>query len=183
MKTDNAPRIQHELNRLKGCRLISTHRAIDMRIFEFRLDAELERDRETAVSMHLQCAWRILSSGYLLTGQEDFLFPPMESFDPAWRPGTDALSLQDARCDEFVYGPGGRSKPNAQNVVIDIKADDLGGMVIAFSSHSSLEVLPTRSREELWRVVRGGSLPHFVVSGGTSEGELGIQIEGATECH
>lgn len=150
-----------QVEKLKGMRIAASHLAADLRAFHF-CSPEEEYRLETAISLHIQCPWRIEKDDRIITGRYDYHEPLNDIHGEeytAWDPHKDG-NLQDQAVASFLK----------EIVVVDeIQYDGCGAIVLLFSNDAKLRLFPDGTKSEDWRLFKPNQGPHFVVSGGEIE--------------
>lgn len=166
-------KIETHLNILIGQPLIISNRASNMQMFGFGKWVVATRGESRKVgeyALHLQCAWRIVSSNEILVGSSDMYYPngnpDVEQEDWDW----DVVGKN--RCDEQINFFLEQQVGN-QLILKNIIADEVGSLTLLFKKDIKLEVFPNNSlSDEHWRFFKSGTdESHFVFSGN------GIEIE------
>lgn len=166
--------INRALQPLVGLPLSIVRQAADMRVFHFGEVRRHHWGKGTVgvYALHVQCPWRIVGPGRLLTGSSDrFVAPPGES-------GVDqkdvrAGNLQEMRLAELLEGYDDATKSHvnatAGLVVTSVTADRYCSLDIMFSGGIHLQLFPDGSAEEDWRFfATEDDSPHLVIEGGKS---------------
>ena len=166
--------IQSRLDALVGLQLSIVRDALDMKMFHFG-DIYLSPSGKGSVgtyALHVQCPWRIVSEGMILTGSFDRYEPPQENREldeENNRSGT----LQRARLFHILegYDEAARSIVNSTNnfAVLSIKVDEFGGLDLSLSGGYNLQLFPSGASSEDWRFFKTGGAPHLVVEAGRAE--------------
>ena len=151
------------LNPLIGLRLTWASNAADLKIFHFGLHPDRKRVGEYA--LHIQCAWRIVGPGGIVTGSADRYesAEPGKEFDT--EDGADDLQAQRLRglLGETEHETRSLMNRRAHLVVQDATADEYGAIQLVLSGGYVLQAFPDGSYCEAWRVFRPGDLTtHFV---------------------
>ena len=160
--------VKSKLSELIGLRLSIARDAGSTKVFQFGNIRRSPSGRGTSgdFSLHLQCPWRLVKSGAILTGLGDYFWAEDEDEDVDLD-NYKAGNLQRVRLQTLfqTYDPGTRSLVNLSDsmIVLSVNADPLGGFDIELSGDIRLQVFPDGSRAENWRVFpkRSGE-PHFV---------------------
>ena len=121
-------------------------------------------------ALHIQCPWRIVADGRILTGSADYYEPVVEG---------EEVNLDDRRSGNLQRKLLGslfptcdartRSQINETTAVIvtAVHADRFGGLDVELSGGFRLQIFPSGSRGEDWRFFSPrGDDRHFVVEGG-----------------
>ena len=169
---DTRAHIVEALSKLVSLPLAIARDAASMKNFQFGLIRPHSSGTGTVgeYALHIQCPWRLVREGGILTGSADF-YEPAEANKEVdlrdWRAG----NLQRKRLGEVLrsFDDATRSWVNGTGelVVASVAADDLGGFELVLSGGFRLQVFPCGSRGEDWRFFDpGGDGPHLVVDGG-----------------
>jgi hypothetical protein len=122
-------------------------------------------------ALHVQCPWRIVQAGKILTGLQDYYEEQADEADESAH-GSER-NLQEKKLFQLLrgYDPSTRSLVNATDglIVRTIDADAYGGLEIGFSNALYLQIFPDSSVGEAWRFFRPGSDEHFVIGGPDAE--------------
>ena len=162
--------IEQALQPLIGMPLWKAHRAADLQVFQFgaRHQAMTFQGHPTLVgdcALHIQCGWRIVGPGGIVTGRRDLYYPAggdpyrdLHSFDY----DGPVPNRRDARLAALL-----EERSGTPLVVMSCSADPFGSFRLAFSDGFALEVFPDDSvGGEYWRLLHPHTDgPHFVVSG------------------
>ena len=162
-----AKAIVEALSVLKGLQVSDTFSAADLRAFGFGSLQETDDGLQPRYVIHIQCPWRLELSGQVFTGFDDYFMPPDESQQRSWTPGSGVPSLQDLKCNEFVYGRVERwTCPRSDAPIVSSAVGDrFGGAMIRFQGGEVLKIFPCGSKGDLWRLFEPGARkPHFVIS-------------------
>ena len=121
-------------------------------------------------ALHIQCPWRIIATGGIVTGSSDY-YEPAEVEGEVVRKDSEAGNLQQKRLRNLLpsYDVNTRSLVNStgQLVVEAAFVDDLGGFELQLSGGYRLQVFPNGSRAEDWRFFAPSSEEdHLVIEGG-----------------
>jgi hypothetical protein len=164
-----AQRIEEALADLVGQPLLFSNRAADMEMFHFGTPhVGRERGRESRwgdYALHVQCFWRLVGPGGIMTGYSDLWRPPSDHLE--WRSVEFDHELGNRRDEclaEFYAAEDDRSR-----IVRAIAADHLAGVRITLGGSYELEIIPEGSTPdgEHWRFIgiEDPESPHFVVLG------------------
>jgi len=132
---------------LFGATVHSLGRAADMGVLE------LVGSRDEAISVHLQCPFRVRRSHAIIVGSRDMRFPQSGA-------GADAFdnfaTVFDDRAERLTAVLGHR-----RPVVQDVLVSALGDLTITWPSDYSLDAFSDSSgRLEAWRVLTRGGEHH-----------------------
>ena len=165
MREDVRGRVGAALSVLVGLELTAARRAATLLTLQF---GPLRPRGDGSVgdhALHAACAWRIDGPAGIVTGRAD-LFERLDAArnDSAEFDYDREPNLRDVRVREWLAaGPRG---------VEGVDADEFGGAAIRLAGGFALRLFPSGTRGEDWRLFRpGGRGPHFVVIGGTVEGD------------
>jgi hypothetical protein len=157
------------MERLVGFRVTALYYAADMRSFAFestKTNADTVADRWY---LHINCPWRLVTATQLITGRYDWYCKADLSVPENWD-GADGASLQDFQLRQVFHDAPGLGKEIVNNtsefIIETARVDDFGGLVISFSGGYRLEVFPSGSHGEYWRLLKNGDLESHVVSHG-----------------
>jgi hypothetical protein len=180
MSTDVNPRSTREmalaaLSRLIGLPLTGSHRAADMRIFQFgKLRSAVSKSPKRKPrlvgdwALHIQCPWRIDRPEGIITGRMDLWLSPDGEYLPDDLPHGDELpNLQDVQVQTWL-------EQNASSLIVkSVDADQHGGGSVEFVDGSAIRFFPAGKHGEDWRLFRPGSDEHhFVITGGAVESDM-----------
>lgn len=165
------PMIEAALRDLLDKPLVLWSRILDMAIVEFGR-THMRQDKRGTVEdgefrLHIQCSWRIVQSGRILAGRDDYFAPPIgadrtEEFDIR----TGYRSRGDDLVDAFLDHEG-------PHLVTEIDASSTGDLQLSLADGCALEVWPQSVAvpevdEEYWRFLRARPADkedrHFVVT-------------------
>ena len=120
--------------------------------------------------LHIQCTWRIETSGRILTGSGDWYEPadleaPMsDDWDPA-----EGGSLQESRLRDLFRDPDLSTRTITNNtgslVCTGFDLESHGGVTIWLTEGYALRLFPTASRGEHWRLFQRGDTSTHVICG------------------
>jgi hypothetical protein len=138
--------IEAGLRPLIGLPLIGSNRAADMEMFSFG-DAVLpwaQRGKSglrSRYGLHVQCPWRIVRSGAIVTGYDDIGEPNRAIGEsPDFDPNELGQTLREELLVAFYEEC--RDRPR---IVIAIEATDIGDLRVALDGDCVLEVFPAMS--------------------------------------
>jgi hypothetical protein len=159
--------IETALSPLVGLELIAISPPGDAEWLTFGRHGDSEpSDTELApFALRIECAWRLLSSDAVVTGNADNARPAStDTADDALESSLTESFLLNTRHQEF------REKiQRTPYSVLGVEADRYGGVRMELSFGCALEIFPSASTDgdelELWRVFQPGlDYSHFVVS-------------------
>jgi hypothetical protein len=160
------------LQSLVGLPLSIVRSAAGMRVFHFGEVRPHHRERGTVgeYALHVQCPWRLVASGAVVTGSSDFRSPPGDGVEADLN-DPRAGSLQNVRLATWLGGYDDATKSHlsasGRLVVVSASADQYGGADIVFSDGVRLQLFPDGSVDEDWRFFRtNDDGAHFVIEGG-----------------
>jgi hypothetical protein len=164
-------RIERALQPLIGAPLWGAGRAADMDTFQFgpRRPVTDRRGRTREVgtyAFHVQCAWRIAGPRGIVVGSRDRYYPSeasgLDVSDPDFEWDQAGANLCDERRARFFEEHRAAPLP-----VVEVRADDVGGVAIILGDGYRLEVFPDDSQDgEHWRFFQPHTDgDHFVVTG------------------
>jgi hypothetical protein len=141
-------------------------RALDMEMFDIGAETPwtdpLGRSRITGERrLHVQAAWRIMSDGRIVVGYRDYWEPPDGIDSAGFDPSVGRKTRRDELLDRYHAE---RSDP--PRTVTAVLAEPAGDLTIGLDDESRLEIRPTGTVGEFWRLITSGG-PHLVM---TSEG-------------
>ena len=157
---------------LVGLPLGATSLAADIRAFQFGQIRSRGRAWVGQYAIHVQCPWRITFRNRLVVGSDDdYLVDDMnDSREQSPMEGVLqstlfverlGLGLKGLAVGSDVLGGG-----VANRIVKAISTDKTAGLTVRFTNGFLLEILPTSSSRENWRLFRPGSDdPHCVIVG------------------
>jgi hypothetical protein len=118
-------------------------------------------------TLHLQCPWRLLQGGVVVTSDTDIPTPVTPGHTERW----DNCGAN--KCDIRIF----KLFEAAQYVVSDIRVEGLERAMVCMSEGLSLEVTPDEQDGDQWRILEPGRLErgHFVVD------RIGGQLTGFWE--
>lgn len=148
-------KIQQELSKLIGYKLIGSSRTLNMQMFHFDMDDSAELGK---FAIHILCEWRMLGNG-LYAGSQDIRFNQSGDYDSNIDWGNE--TYRDRLLTEML-------KRNSF-IVQDVSADDFGGFELIFQRNVKLQVLPMSASKDLnneyWRIFEPRQeIAHFVVT-------------------
>jgi len=169
---DTKAQIARSLSKLVSLRLAIARDAGNMKNFQFGVIRPHPAGKGTVgeYALHIQCPWRLLHEGDIVTGSADY-YEPAEMDDEVDLQDGQAGNLQRKRLGETLrsYDAATSSWINGTGelVVESIVVDDFGGFEISLSGKFRLQVFPSGSRGEYWRLFAPGSEDeHLVIDGG-----------------
>jgi hypothetical protein len=153
--------IQQDLNRLKNLPLWDSWRLLDVQSFDFGNRIQ-HTHRNGGSSEHgelilrVTTTWRIAQDNQILVGSLDRQLPDWNSQEESER-----HTLLDALMRSWL-----NSCCNNPRTVTEVIVEELGGATLFFSDASYLQILPTRSQGELWRLLfpDKGREKHLVIN-------------------
>ena len=150
------------VSELAGLVLVDAYHAADLRGFSFTdIGANLADDKHKEWRLHIQCPWRLTLSGLIVTGNRDwFQIADEEKWSEDWDPAKGG-SLQEIRLRQMfqAYGASGLSfsTPNRYLQVISVTLIEFGDLTLDLVGGLKLQLLPTASVGESWRVFDASS--------------------------
>lgn len=175
---DTKAQIVHSLSRLISLQLTIARDAADMKNFGFGVVRPHSSGKGTVgeYALHIQCPWRLVQGESIITGSEDYYEPTETEKDvdlEDWRAG----NLQRKRLGEVLrsYDDTTESWINGTHelVVESVAADDFGGFELTLSGGFRLQIVPSGSCGEYWRVFAPGDEgPHLVMTASGVSGAL-----------
>jgi len=168
---DTKAGIIQSLSKLVSLPLAIARDAGNMKNFQFGLVRPNPSGKGTVgeYALHIQCPWRLLQSGRIVTGSADY-YEPAEINKEVDLQDHQAGNLQRKRLGEILrsYDDATRSWINGTSelVVESILADDLGGFEVILSGNFRLQIFPSGSSSEYWRLFAPGSEEEHLAIGG-----------------
>jgi hypothetical protein len=160
--------IEKELSVLIGLPLYGIGRAANMGTFHFGREIRRSickgkhRGKEEAhgeFRLHVQCTWRIIHRGKIVTGSDDYLYQRLDdgSYDYS---DDDSTPLQDERIKGWLT-----EELRAKLCVVSIWSDEVGSLDVQLAPACHLQVFPTVTIDdgEYWRFF-GCFGPHLVMT-------------------
>src|SRR6266436_2857546 len=158
---DMQTRILEALQPLTGLSLSIARNAGNMKNFQFGRIQPHPSGKGTVgeYALHIQCPWRMIQAGKILTGSCDYYEQHADGADE--NTGGPTGNLQQRKLFSLLrgYDPKTRSLVNDAGglVVESIRSDTYGGLEIEFSGSVSLQIFPDGSETEAWRFFRLGT--------------------------
>ena len=110
-------------------------------------------------ALHIQCSWRLTMGSRIIVGSQDFYIPRTGLSENDFNWDIQGQNRFDEKIKEF------KKMAESKTKVVEVSADEFGGIKISFDSGIRLEVFPEDSlEEEFWRFIEfGKKSKHFVV--------------------
>ena len=172
----NTPRLIDEVKRafapVIGLKLSIARNAGNMKVFHFgNIRPHPHGGTMGDFALHVQCPWRIVTVGKMITGSYDYYEPADSQVDRGdWQESRPSPSLQDRHIAElFGCAPETRRDENVTELLVveRVEADDFGGLEIHLSGGYRLQIFPNSTSQdassEEWRLFEPYGT-HFIVS-------------------
>lgn len=156
------------LQEVVGLKLLRSRNLCASRLFYFGKPLDpAPIGRRSQFRLGLECPWRILKSGLIFVGSEDYYEESEDTQDPAWEPGMPGGHLQDQRLVELFgelrEGDVIITRPGF--TVEGAQLDGYGGIRLDLGQDCILEVFPTSAKRMQW-IFTPPDGPSFVLMNG-----------------